>query len=57
VGTVLGWILFGAIVVGGAVGALLLARSIRRWKPTTGTSPDARAAEARLWQTRSMDQR
>jgi hypothetical protein len=51
------WWVFGAIVVIAAIGILVLVRSVRRWKPTVGNSPEARAAEARLWQTRSMDQR
>lgn len=53
----LSWWVFAAILMVAAIGVLVLIRSIRRWKPTTGTSPEARAAEARLWQTRSMDQR
>ena len=51
----LGWWVFAAILVVAALGVLV--RSVRRWKPTIGDSPEARAAEARLWQTRSMDQR
>jgi hypothetical protein len=32
-------------------------RSLRRWRQATSTSEEAKQAEARLWSTRSMDQR
>jgi hypothetical protein len=50
-------IVIGVILVCGALGAVLLMRSMRRWTPTKGSSPESKEAEARLWQTRSMDQR
>ena len=51
------WWLFAAIVVAGVIGWLLYLRSIRRWKNTEPTSPEAKQAKARLWSTRNLDQR
>ncbi|HET6770198.1 MAG TPA: hypothetical protein VFH75_00990 [Actinomycetota bacterium] len=47
-----------ALVIGVIAGVLVyLFRSFRRWKIPPATTPEAKAAEARLWSTRSMDQR
>jgi hypothetical protein len=50
------WVLVG-IIAALAIGWLLYLRSIRRWKDTEPTSAEAKQARARLWSTRSMDQR
>ena len=50
------WVLIG-IIVALAIGWPLYLRSIRRWKDTEPTSAEAKQAQARLWSTRSMDQR
>jgi hypothetical protein len=51
------WWVLGGIVLAALVGWLVYLRSIRRWKDTEPTSAEAKQAEARLWSTRSMDQR
>lgn len=50
------WVLVG-IIAALAIGWLLYLRSIRRWKDTEPTSAETKQAQARLWSTRSMDQR
>jgi hypothetical protein len=50
------WVLVG-IIAALAIGWLLYLRSIRRWKDTGPTSAEAKQGQARLWSTRSMDQR
>ena len=50
------WVLVG-IIAALAIGWLLYLRSIRQWKDTEPTSAEAKQAQARLWSTRSMDQR
>ncbi|HEX5626753.1 MAG TPA: hypothetical protein VFY08_01910 [Actinomycetota bacterium] len=50
------WVLVGSIAAL-AIGWLLYLRSIRRWKDTEPTSAETKQAQARLWSTRSMDQR
>jgi hypothetical protein len=50
------WVLVG-IIAALAIGWLLYLRSIRRWKDTEPTSAEGQQAQARLWSTRSMDQR
>ncbi len=51
------WIAFAVIVVVAAFGLFVLFRSLRRWKQPAATSPEAKEAEARLWQTRLGEQR
>lgn len=50
------WVLIG-IIAALAIGWVLYLRSIRRWKDTEPTNAEAKQAQARLWSTRSMDQR
>ncbi len=52
-----GWIVVTAIVGGIAVGAAPYFKSLRRWRQSEPSSDEAKQAEARLWSTRSMDQR
>ena len=52
-----GWWVLGGIVLAAVIGGLLYLRSIRRWKDTEPTTPEAKQAEARLWATKTMDQR
>jgi hypothetical protein len=47
---VTGWIVLAVIVALVAVGLFVLFRSLRRWKQTPPRSPEARQADARLWQ-------
>jgi hypothetical protein len=54
---VAGWIVFGLLVVAAVIGVLILYRSLRRWQQPPATSPEAKEAEARLWQTRLGEQR
>jgi hypothetical protein len=50
------WFL-GGIVVAAVIGWLVYLRSLRRWRDTEPTTPEAKQAEARLWATKTMDQR
>jgi hypothetical protein len=52
-----GWWVLGGILAAIAVGSILYFRSLRRWKSIKPTSAEAKQGEARLWSTRSMDQR
>ncbi len=52
-----GWWVLGGIVVAAVIGWLVYIRSLRRWRDTESTSPEAKQAEARLWSTKTMDQR
>ena len=54
---VLEWLVLAGIVLAAVIGFLVYFRSIRRWKDTEPTSPEAKQAQARLWSTRNMDQR
>jgi hypothetical protein len=51
------WWVLGGIVAAIAVGWILYIRSLRRWQGIKPTSAEAKQGEARLWSTRSMDQR
>ncbi|MEP7059327.1 MAG: hypothetical protein ABI828_01230 [Actinomycetota bacterium] len=51
------WIGLRVILLAAAVGAVLLFRSLARWRLPEPTSPEAKQAQARLWSTRTMDQR
>lgn len=53
----LGWLLFAAFMAAAGVGLWLFLRSIGRWKLDPPTSEEAKQAEARLWSTRTQDQR
>jgi hypothetical protein len=46
----MGWIVLAVILAAGAAGLFVLFRSLRRWQQPRPTSPESRAAEARLWQ-------
>jgi hypothetical protein len=50
------WVAGGFILLA-IVGGFVYFRSLRRWKQAPSSSPEAKQAEARLWSTRSMDQR
>ena len=50
------WVL-GGIIAAMVVGWILYFRSIRRWKDTKPTSAEAKQGEARLWSTRTNEQR
>ena len=52
-----GWIVFGVAVIGVVIGFVWLFRSFRRWTQPQPTTAEAKAAEARLWSTKVMDQR
>jgi len=52
-----GWWILGGIVVVAVIGWLVYLRSLRRWRDTKPTTPEAKQAEARLWATKTMDQR
>jgi hypothetical protein len=52
-----GWWVLGGIVAVIVVGSLLYFRLLRRWRSMKPTSAEAKQGEARLWSTRSMDQR
>ena len=52
-----GWWVLGGIVVAALIGWLVYLRGLRRWRDTVPTSPEAKQAEARLWATKTMDQR
>jgi hypothetical protein len=56
-GEVLSWSVFGAIVAVAAVGLIILFGSLRRWQQPLPRTPEANAAEARLWTTKLGDQR
>jgi hypothetical protein len=51
------WFVIGGIVLALVVGSVVYFRSLRRWRQSSPTSAEAKQAEARLWSTRSMDQR
>ena len=51
------WFVIGGIVLAVVVGLVVYFRSLRRWRQAASTSEEAKQAEARLWSTRSMDQR
>jgi hypothetical protein len=51
------WIGLGVILLAAGVGVVLLFRSLARWKLPEPSSPEAKEAQARLWSTRTMDQR
>jgi hypothetical protein len=51
------WLVIGGIVLAVVVGLVVYFRSLRRWRQAASTSEEAKQAEARLWSTRSMDQR
>ncbi|HEX7463836.1 MAG TPA: hypothetical protein VF382_02945 [Actinomycetota bacterium] len=55
--SLVGWLVFGAIVLVCAVGFWALFRSLKKWKSPPPTTPEAKQAEARLWSTKVMDQR
>ena len=52
-----GWWVLGGIVVAALIGWLVYLRSLRRWRDTEPMTPEAKQAEARLWATKTMDQR
>ena len=52
-----GWWILGGIVAAAAIGLLIYLRSLRRWRDTEPRTPEAKQAEARLWATKTMDQR
>jgi hypothetical protein len=52
-----GWWILGGIVAAAVIGWLVYLRSLRRWRDTEPTTPEAKQAEARLWATKTMDQR
>jgi hypothetical protein len=52
-----GWWILGGIVVAAVIGWLVYLRSLRRWRDTEPATPEAKQAEARLWATKTMDQR
>jgi hypothetical protein len=52
-----GWWILGGIVVAAVIGWLVHLRSLRRWGLTEPTTPEPEQAEARLWATKTMDQR
>jgi hypothetical protein len=47
----------GGVVLALVVGLVVYFRSLRRWQQSSPTSAEAKQADARLWSTRSMDQR
>ena len=49
--------MFGVGVVAVMIARIVLWRRWRRWNPVQGASDQAKAAEARLWATKVMDQR
>lgn len=51
------WWAFGVVIAVVAVITVLTLRSLGRWKQTPPRDPETQQAEARLWSTRSMDQR
>ena len=51
------WVAFGIGVVALLIGGIVLWRRWRRWNLIQGNSDEAKAAEARLWATKVMDQR
>jgi hypothetical protein len=51
------WVLFGLGVVAVVIVGMVLWRRWRRWNPVSGNSDESKAAEARLWSTKVMDQR
>jgi hypothetical protein len=51
------WSILGGIVVVAVIGWLVYLRSLRRWRLTEPTTPEPEQAEARLWATKTMDQR
>lgn len=51
------WFVIGGIVLAVVVGLVVYFRSFRVWRQAASTSEEAKQAEARLWSTRSMDQR
>lgn len=51
------WIVLVAGLAAIVLGIRALFRSLRRWQPPPPTSPEAKQAEARLWATRTGDQR
>jgi hypothetical protein len=50
------WVVFGVLVTALVIGGIFLWRRWPRWNPAFGTSPQAKAAETRLWSTRHGDQ-
>jgi hypothetical protein len=52
-----GWWILGGIVAAAVIGWLVYLRSLRRWRGMEPTTPEAKQAEARLWSTKTMDQR
>ena len=52
-----GWWILGGIVVAAVIGWLVYLRSLGRWRDTEPTTPEAKQAAARLWATKTMDQR
>jgi hypothetical protein len=52
-----GWWILGGIVVAAVIGWLVYLRILRRWRDTELRTPEAKQAEARLWATKTMDQR
>jgi hypothetical protein len=51
------WWVLGGIAVAVTIGWLVYLRGIRRWRDTEPTSAEGKQAQARLWSTRTMDQR
>lgn len=51
------WWILGGTVAAAVIGWLVYLRSLRRWRDTEPTTPEAKQAEARLWATKTMDQR
>ena len=47
----------GGLVLALVVGLVVYFRSLLRWRQSPPTSAEAKQAEARLWSTRSLDQR
>ena len=51
------WVAFGIGVMVVLAAGIVLWRRWRRWNPVSGSSGEAKAAEARLWSTRQNEQR
>lgn len=50
------WAFLGVVAIVTLI-VVLTFRSLSRWKQTPPSDPETQEAEARLWSTRSMDQR
>jgi hypothetical protein len=52
----IGWLVFAGVVIAFGAGLYVLFRSFRRWPQEPPRSPEAKAADARLWSTMNVDQ-